>query len=178
MKINNKILNVDIIIMFLFSIFSILLFVENRMFYLNKYKIFEIFNNELFYYIGNIIGILLIIYSLIKSIIGIVILILQIIDKNEILHGKIYLLFLLPIAITLLSYIIYFCYIIINFYNYFDILTVLILVYLIILIGLFMWLIYLTFYNIKLKPIKLLIINILTPLNLILYIEILKYMGP
>jgi hypothetical protein len=114
----------------------------------------------------------------------------QYIKKNKVIHGKKYLICLLPSTIMLLSYV-YLMYQItksidivsmllpfINMPNkgfdyWFPALNLSVIVSIIILIGLFMWLIYLTFYDNKIRVWKILLVNIITPIYVIfLYFEI------
>ena len=146
------------------------------LYYLNKEYPLKMLNAQLHYNIE--IGNILIIYSILKSITGILIFILPMIEKNKVLYGKKNLLFLLPITVTIVLYVCSFCYVTYKANNDFNEITIIMLAYFLILVGLFMWLIFLTFYNIELKPIKRLMLNILTPLNLVLYVVIIIYNGP
>jgi hypothetical protein len=131
---------------------------------------------------------LMYIYTFLKSIFGIIIIIKRIINKDKTFHSKKYLLCLLPIIIMAISYI-YLIYIVIGidgnlgllsiplsrgFDYWFPSMNLNILLCIIIIIGIIMWLINLTLYEKVISKLKLILINVITPMSmLILYFEIL-----
>ena len=148
---NSKIINADIIIMSLFSILLFMAIIDDRLFFFTDYQYIPI------------------LYTVVKSIFGIIILVKQFKNKSKPIHGKSYLLYLLPSVIALFSLI-----------AFSDILLLLvIMIYPIIsFIGILMWLIYWTLYDARIKVWKILLVNTTTPLYLILFIAMLAHYGP
>lgn len=121
-------------------------------------------------------------YTFIKSILGIVLLSKELICKNKPIHGKLYLLNLLPFSI-----IVFVPFIILLFlnlhYEFFHAIhpvttqththfVLMWLFFIILVIGLLMWLIYWTFYNSKIATLQIIALNILTTAYLIEFIRL------
>jgi len=121
----------------------------------------------------NIFLILTCIYIVIKSILGIIIMIYKIKNKDYMLYSKKYLLFLFPTILLSIRYthLIFHKFIVDIFYdiwksqfysNLFFLQSINFILCIIFTIGLSMWVINLTFYEIKIKKYLLIIYNIVT----------------
>jgi len=121
----------------------------------------------------NIFLILTCIYIVIKCILGIIIMAYKIKNKDYMLYSKKYLLFLLPTILLSLryTYLIFYKFIIDIFYviwknkiysNIFFLESISIILCIIFTIGFSMWIINLTFYEIKIKKYLLITYNIVT----------------
>jgi hypothetical protein len=123
------------------------------------------------------------IFAFLKSIFGIIILLLNIINKNKEYRSIKYILFLSPSIVSIVLYICsFYKYIIYAFnkdniyfeliYNIYDTqiffpsLSFNIIISTLIIIGTFSWILYWTVYNNKINKIYLILINILTPICL------------
>jgi hypothetical protein len=123
------------------------------------------------------------IFAFLKCIFGIIILLLNIINKNKEYKSIKYMLFLFPSIVSIVLYICSFYEYIIRAFNkdkiYFQLIYNLnnsriffpsfsfnIIISIVIIIGTFSWILYWTFYNKKINKIYLILINILTPICL------------
>jgi hypothetical protein len=175
---NNGLSNKSIIVMLAFIIIIIIRYYNPRgslLFF--KFSYFKYFLFSMY------------LYTIVKCIFGILIFIKNRLYKIEIKKKKKYLLYLLPTFIMLIMYI-YFIYTLareniliytikvppkfIGFNNWFPMMNLSIISNIIIIIGIFSWLIYWIFCNKNIKIQSIIILNIITPINIvILYFSIL-----
>jgi hypothetical protein len=191
---NKKILIFDVIIMAVIISFSIILVQTGSLKHTRyDYYLFALFK---FPYFGYYLFVMYL-YTFLKSILGMIFLINKLLKKIKFLYSKKYLLFLFPSIILTISYI-YFIFSAIfrtinskwyrgiddilmfisipiskGFNVWFPSMNINIILTTIIIIGIFMWLIYWTFYETGIRKIYLIILNIFTPISMVLlYFEI------
>ena len=184
----------DIIVMIIILIFSFIWIITIRFKYTEYgYYIFALFRVPFYGYFLFVMYL----YTMIKSILGIALIINKIFNKNKSINPKKYLLYLLPSVILIVLYLIFIYNIIkvvINSGWYKEIDNILlfisvpiskgfniwfpsmnsnIILTFVIIIGIIMWLIYWTLYENTIHKIKILL-NVITPISvIILYFEIL-----
>jgi hypothetical protein len=182
---NKKIITIDIIVMSVIVLFLLIWIATTRLKSTQYgYYLLALFRVPYYgYYLF-----LMYIYTFIKCILGIIIIIKKILNKDRIIRSKIYLLCLLPMIIMVISYI-YLIYIVRGFdynlnllsislsrgFNYwFPAMNINIILCFIIIFGIMTWLINLILYEKSINKFELILINVITPVSiLILYFEIL-----
>jgi hypothetical protein len=125
------------------------------------------------------------IFTLLKCILGIIILLHKIINKNNEFQPRKYLFFLLPSIISIFLYVrIFYIYLITalnvdkinlelmsvsrNFKIFFPSLALNIIISIVIVAGAFSWILYWTFYNKNMKKLIIILLNVITPINILL----------
>ena len=191
---NRKIITIDIVVMAIIVLFFIIFIATTGLKFTHYgYYLLALFRVPYYgYYLF-----LMYIYTFLKSVFGIIILIKRIRNKDKIIHSKKYLLCLSPIIIMAISYICFIYLFIISQINsargidviltiffsipiskgfniWFPLMNGNIIFSIAIIIGILMWLIYWVFYQGNISKMKLIILNIITPISMtILYFEIL-----
>jgi hypothetical protein len=172
----NKVIAIDIIVMIVFILFPFVqIIIPDLQYPYFRYQFFVMY-----------------LYTFIKCILGIIILLHKIFTKSKIFYSWKYLISFLPSVILAVCYV-YFIYFFItkltwsidgiNFilrpvsrglYIWFPSMELNILLSAITLIGIVFWLIYWTFYNKTIRKTILVLLNVITPINItFLFIEIL-----
>ena len=145
-------------------------------------SLFTVFNGRFGYNLLDYSKFIIIAYTSLKSIFGFIFLLKELVRKNKSIHGKKYLLCLLPFAVMLFPCA-YLWYLIIGYifdYGFIELVPIILflLFQIILLIGLLMWLVYWTFYNSKIRTWKIVLTDILSPVYLTFFIASVLHYGP